>query len=204
MIVSNPFSGGSWTGEDIDNVRSGWWVLLISGLVSLVAGTIILSINWTVGDLAGFVGTVLIIRGFFTMLSVPVDGASRLWSAGLGLIEVFMGIAVCSWPGPTLLVVAAMVGSYMLFGGVVTLAGAIVGRATTPYWALTLTVGLVETLFSMWLLARPGLTLVAAVLAIGLWSMLYGVGQIALAFEIKHMSGRVVMVAQPQRARHVA
>lgn len=37
---------------------------------------------------------------------------------------------------------------------------------------------------------RPGLTLVAAILAVGLWSMTYGVVQIVLAFEVKSLSAR--------------
>jgi len=41
--------------------------------------------------------------------------------------------------------------------------------------------------FAFWLLARPGLTLVAAVLAIGLWTMVYGVVQITLSFEVKNL-----------------
>ena len=55
---------------------------------------------------------------------------------------------------------------------------------------LTLAFGILETLIAFWLLERPGLTLVAAILAIGLWSMTYGVVQIVLAFEVKSLSAR--------------
>jgi len=33
-------------------VSSGWWVLLLSGIVSIVAGGIILLVDWSVSDLA--------------------------------------------------------------------------------------------------------------------------------------------------------
>ena len=42
MIVTNPFSPGSLTRETINTVARGWWVLLLSGIVGVVAGGIIL------------------------------------------------------------------------------------------------------------------------------------------------------------------
>ena len=190
MIVMNPFSASSWTREQIDRVSRGWWVLLTTGIVSVVAGGIVLFTNWTVADLVVFAGTVFVFRGVFTMVGVPIDGSGRGWSITLGLLEVGLGIAVWSWPGPTLLVLAVMIGWWVMFSGLMTIGGALTGRGVLPYWGLTLAFGLLETFFSFWLLARPGLTLVAAVLAIGLWSMFYGVVQIVLAFEVKNLATR--------------
>ena len=201
MLITNPFSTGpsstgSWTRAQIDSVSRGWWVLLVTGVISVVAGGIILFTDWTVADLAIFVGAVLVFRGIFTMLSVPIDGAVRGWSVALGLLEVVVGVTVWAWPGPTLLVVAFFIGWWVLFSGVVTIAGAISGRGALPYWGLMLAFGILETLFSFWLLARPGLTLVAAILAIGLWSMFYGVVQIVLAFEAKNLPLRADTIAR--------
>jgi hypothetical protein len=190
VLVTNPFSPGTWTRDQIDNVSRNWWVLLLTGIVGVVAGGIILFTDWSVSDLAAFIGAVLLFRGFFTMFSVPLDGSGRGWSVALGLSEALVGLAVWVWPGPTLLVVAFFVGWYVLFSGIMTIAGSISARSVLPYWGLMLAFGIVETLFSFWLLARPGLTLVAAVLALGLWSLIYGVVQIVLAFEAKNLSAR--------------
>ena len=190
MLVTNPFSPGSWTRDQIDNVSRNWWVLLLSGIIGVVAGGIILFTDWTVGDLAAFVGAVLLFRGLFMMFSVPLDGSGRGWSVSLGALEALVGLAVWVWPGPTLLVVAFFIGWFVLFSGVMTIAGSISARGILPYWGLMLAFGILETLFSFWLLARPGLTLVAAVLALGLWSMIYGVIQIVLSFETKNLSAR--------------
>jgi len=196
MMVTNPFSPGAWTRDQIDRISSGWWVLLVTGLVSILAGGIILFIDWTVGDLALFIGLLLILRGIFLMFSIPLDGAVRTWSIVLGLIEVLVGIAVFAWPGPTLLVVAFAIGWYVLFSGVLTIAGSISGSVVLPYWGLMLAFGTFETVFSFWLLSRPGLTLVAAVLAIGLWTLVYGVVQITLAFEVKNLPARADAAAR--------
>jgi uncharacterized membrane protein HdeD (DUF308 family) len=196
MMVTNPFSPGSWTRDQIDTISRGWWVLLVTGLISIVAGGIILFVDWTIDDLALFIGLLLILRGIFTMFSIPLDGAVRTWSIVLGLIEVAVGIAVFAWPGPTLLVVAFAIGWYVLFSGIMTIAGSISGRGILPYWGLMLAFGILETLLAFWLLSRPGLTLVAAVLAIGLWTLIYGVVQVVLAFEVKNLPARADSVAR--------
>jgi uncharacterized membrane protein HdeD (DUF308 family) len=188
MLVTNPFSPGTWTRDEIDHVSGTWWVLLLTGTLSVLAGGVILFTDWSVGGLAAFIGAVLLVQGVFMMFSVALDGSGRGWSVALGVIEALVGLAVWVWPGPTLLVVAFFIGWYVLFAGIMTIAGAINARNVVPYWGLMLAFGIVETLFSFWLLARPGLTLLAAVIALGLWALSYGVVQIVLAFEAKNLS----------------
>ena len=106
MVVTNPFSLRSWTQQQIENVSRGWWILLLTGIISVLAGGIILITDWTVADLAVFAGAVLVFRGIVIMFSVPVDGAVRGWSVFLGLVEALFGVAVWVWPDITLLVLA--------------------------------------------------------------------------------------------------
>lgn len=190
MLVTNPFTPGAWSQQQRNNVSSGWWVLALTGVISVVAGGIILFTDWSLSDLAVFVGALLLFRGIFTMFSVPIDGAMRGWSIALGLLEALVGLAVWVWPGPTLLVVAFWIGFYVLFSGIVTIAGSISARSVLPYWGFMLAFGIFEAAFAIWLLDRPGLTLVATVVAIGVWSIVYGVVQIVLAFEAKNLSAR--------------
>jgi uncharacterized membrane protein HdeD (DUF308 family) len=187
MLVTNPLTRRSWTREAVTTISSGWWVLLISGIISIVAGGLILLIDWTVSDLAVFLGALFVVRGIFTVLSLPLDGSLRGWAVVLGLLEVGVGIAVWVWPDPTLLVVAAFIGWWVLFSGVMTIAGSISGRRVLPYWGLWLALGIAEVVAAFWLLERPGLTLLATVLAIGIWSIFYGVVLSAISIELKHL-----------------
>jgi uncharacterized membrane protein HdeD (DUF308 family) len=59
-----------------------------------------------------------------------------------------------------------------------------------------LALGILETGLGYWLLSRPGLTLVATVFAIGIWSIVYGVMQIALAIDVKHLPARADAAAR--------
>jgi uncharacterized membrane protein HdeD (DUF308 family) len=196
MLVTNPLTQTSWAREIVKAVSRGWWVLLVYGIISIVAGGIILLVDWTVSDLATFLGALFIVRGIFTMLSVPIDGSVRGWSVVLGLLEVGVGIAVWVWPDPTLLVIAAVIGWWVLFTGVMTIVGSISARRILPYWGLALALGIFETVVSFWLLSRPGLTLVATVLAIGLWSVIYGVMEVAVAVEVKELPRRFDSLAR--------
>jgi uncharacterized membrane protein HdeD (DUF308 family) len=204
MIVTNPFSPGSLTRETINTVARGWWVLLLSGLVGVVAGGIILFTDWTVSQLVTFVGLLFIFRGVLTAVSLPVDGSMRGWAVAVGLLEVGIGIGVFTWPGPTLLVLALMIGWWVLFSGIMTTAGAIAARDFLPYWGLMLAYGIIETLFAFWLIARPDVTLVATVLAIGLWTMVYGVVQVILSFELKNLPRRLGTAASPVTSTRAA
>jgi uncharacterized membrane protein HdeD (DUF308 family) len=172
-------------------VSKGWWLLLVTGLVSILAGGIIVFTQWTVDDLVVFVGTLLIIRGALTMFSVPVDGSLRAWSIVLGVVEVFVGIGVFVWPGPALLVVALSIGWLLLFRGTMAIIGSITARKLVPYWGLILVTGILEVLVAVYLLGRPGLTLLATVFAIGFASILYGVLEVITAFEVKALPQRL-------------
>jgi uncharacterized membrane protein HdeD (DUF308 family) len=187
MLVTNPLGLRNWSRDVVRSVSSGWWVLLLSGIVSIVTGGIILLVDWSVSDLAVFLGALLIVRGVFTMLSLPLDGSTRGWAVAFGLIEVGLGIAALVWPDPTLLVIAAVIGWWVLFSGVMTIVGSVTARRYLPYWGLWLALGIVEAVLAFYLLEQPGLTLLATVLAIGLWSIIYGIVLTAASVELKHL-----------------
>lgn len=186
MLVTNPFNAA----YDLERASSSWWVLLINGFVTAVAGGVILFADWTLADLAIFIGALLVFRGLFDMFSVPVDGSSRGWSIAAGVFEFGLGVLVWAWPSPTLLVVAFAIGWYVLLSGILTISGSIAGRDVIPYWGFMLAFGIGEVLLSFWLLARPEMTLVATVLAIGLWALVAGVAQIVVAFDMHRLRGR--------------
>jgi uncharacterized membrane protein HdeD (DUF308 family) len=191
MLVTNPLATHALGRDVIRSVASGWWALLLGGIVSTIAGGLILAIDWSVEDLALFLGTLFVVRGVLSMLGMPFDGSGRVWSIGLGVLEVGVGIALFAWPEPTLLVVAAFIGWWVLFSGVMTIAGSISIRQLLPYWGLWLALGIGEVVVAFWLLEQPALTLISAVFAIGLWSIFAGIVTIAASIELKNLPQRV-------------
>jgi uncharacterized membrane protein HdeD (DUF308 family) len=204
VIVTNPFSPGSLTRETINTISKNWWVLLLSGVVSIVAGGLIVFTDWTLDQFVTFVGLLFIFRGVFTALSFPVDGSMRGWAVASGLLQIGIGIAVFTWPEPTLLVLGATVGWWVLFSGTMAAVGSIAGRDYIPYWGLMLAYGIVEIVFSFYLIARPDVTIFATVLAIGLWAMVTGVMQVMLSFELKNLPSRFDATVRNFQARAAA
>jgi uncharacterized membrane protein HdeD (DUF308 family) len=192
MIVTSPVDElRTWTRGQIEAVSKGWWVLLATGVLSILVGGIIVFTGWTVENLVIFVGTLLIVRGLFTMFSVPVDGSLRTWSIVAGTVEAFVGVGVFLWPGPALLVVAFSIGWLLLFRGTMAIIGSISSRNVLPFWGLVLVAGILESIVALYLLTRPDITLIAAVFAIGFAAMLYGVLEIATAFVVKRLPDTV-------------
>jgi uncharacterized membrane protein HdeD (DUF308 family) len=191
MLVTNPLASRALARERLNDVARSWWALCLVGIVSLIAGGLILVIDWSVDDLSVFLGTLLVVRGALTTLSLPLDGSCRAWSIAMGVLEAGLGIALFAWPEPTLLVVAAFIGWWVLFSGAMTIAGSLGARNVMPYWGLWLALGIGEVVLAVWLLEQPGLTLISTVLAIGLWSVFYGIVTIAASVELKHLPGRI-------------
>jgi uncharacterized membrane protein HdeD (DUF308 family) len=170
-----------------ETVSKGWWILLLSGIVSAIAGILILSIDWTVEDLGLFVAILFIVRGVFQTMEVPMDGSGRGWNVTVGVIEILVGIAFVSWPDIGLYTLAIFIGAWVIVSGAFNVAGAIAHRHDVSLWWLFLVLGLVEIALGIVLLDRPELTLTIAIVAVGIWALLAGVFQIVAAFEVKNL-----------------
>ena len=191
-MLLNPWSQDEslWQ-RTIDTASRAWWTILLMGIVSVIAGVIILSINWTVGDLALFVGAYLIFRGIVQILNGPLGGAMSPYYLVTGTLSVIAGIIVMAWPGPSLLFIAIFIGVAIVFYGIMSIAGAIANRELAHYWWIVLVLGILEVLLGLWLLRRPGLTLAVAITVIGFWALFVGVMQIVVSFEIRRLPERL-------------
>lgn len=170
-----------------ETVSKGWWILLLSGIVSAIAGVLILSIDWTVEDLGLFVAILFIVRGVFQTMEVPMDGSGRGWNITVGVIEILVGIAFVSWPDIGLYTLAIFIGAWIIVSGAFNVAGAIAHRHDVSLWWLFLVLGLVEIALGIVLLDRPELTLTIAIVAVGIWALIAGVFQIVASFEVKNL-----------------
>jgi uncharacterized membrane protein HdeD (DUF308 family) len=175
----------------IERASKRWWSVLFSGVLSSAAGILILSINWTLADLAVFLGAFLVFRGFVQVFNAPLGGSGWAYYYVSGLLGVTAGIIVVAWPGPTLLITAIFLGVTIVFYGTMNIAGAISNRRWASYWWVVLVLGVLELLLGLWLLRRPGLTLAVAITATGFWALFIGVMQTIVAFEIRHLPERL-------------
>jgi len=187
----NPVSAATLNRAVAERVAKSWWIVLVSGLVSVVAGMLILTIRWTVEDLALFVAILFVFRGASQMASPPLDGSPRAWNLFAGGAAVLVGIAFLAWPGPSLLTLAIFIGAWVIVTGLFDVAGAVNNRHQVRYWWAILVAGVLEVGLGMVLLDRPGLTLALAITIVGFWAVLVGTLQVFAAFEVKDLPNRL-------------
>ena len=101
----------------------GWWVSLLGGLVSIVAGTAVmtwpgltaLSVLWLIALWAVATGILQIFAAF--QLRRDIDGE---WFMGLGgALSVLFGVLLVVWPSTGIVTLLGLVGIYAVVFGVV-------------------------------------------------------------------------------------
>ncbi len=168
----------------------GWWLLLVWGIVSIVAGIAVLGFDWTAQSLAFFVGACFVVAGIFRAASAAPDRDSRRWSVAVGAVQALAGIAILAWPEPGLLVIAVFIAAYLVVGGVVNIVGGLGARGAAGWW-LVLIMGILELLLGLVALVQPTFSLAILIAVIGVWLVLVGMIQCVLAFEVRTGGPRV-------------
>jgi uncharacterized membrane protein HdeD (DUF308 family) len=173
--------------EGAERVARNWPLLLINGLLLIVAGVLIFSIDWSVRSLATFIGALFIFEGISMALTSGIDARVRRANVVSGLLSIAVGVAVIVWPGPGIVAVAIFLGAWLIVVGTITISGAFAARHFLPNWWLLLILGLLEVPLGVLALADPGATLAAIVTVGGIWAVAVGVMRVVLSFEVKNL-----------------
>jgi uncharacterized membrane protein HdeD (DUF308 family) len=176
--------------QSAEIVARSWWIGVVAGLIAIVFGILILTIDWGVQSLAWFLGALLVIQGLTWVAEPPLDGSPRNWTIALGLLEIAAGIAIIVWPDIGLVTLAVFIGAALVARGLLHVVGALVNRHL-PHWWLILVLGLVEVPIGIWCLRRPGLTLVLLITLTGIWSIVTGIWEIVVALELRNLPRRL-------------
>jgi uncharacterized membrane protein HdeD (DUF308 family) len=125
----------------------------------------------------------------------PVAVAARAWWLGLivGLISLVGGIVLIAYPGPTLTVVALLVGIELLIGGVFLIVGAL-GQPSGSRLGGVLG-GALAMIAGVIVLRHPSDSILVVALAVGLYLILAGVLRLVGAFETSEGRGWLVLAA---------
>jgi uncharacterized membrane protein HdeD (DUF308 family) len=187
-----------------EQMSRNWWVLLLNGAVLVVAGVLIWSIDWTIRELATFIGALFIFQGVAHALTPGLDARARRTNVVAGLLSIAAGIAIIVWPGPGLVAVAIFLGSWLIVSGTLAIAGAFAARGVLPDWWLLLILGLLEIPLGVLALADPGATLAALITVAGIWAVAIGVMRIVLAFQVKRLPQAIDEASAAPRGAEVA
>jgi uncharacterized membrane protein HdeD (DUF308 family) len=179
------------TRDAAQRIARNWWMLLLNGALLIVAGVLIFSIDWTVRELATFIGALFIFQGATEALTTGIDARVRQANVLAGLLSIAAGVVIIVWPEPGLLAVAIILGAWLIVTGTLAVTGAFAARRILPDWWLLLIVGLLEIPLGVLALANPGATLAALITVAGIWAIAVGVMRIVLGFEVKRLPSYV-------------
>jgi uncharacterized membrane protein HdeD (DUF308 family) len=183
---SPPF-GYKLTREAARQVSRNWGMLLFNGALLVFAGFLIFSIDWTLRELATFLGALFIFQGLIEALTTGIDARVRQTNVVTGLLSIATGVVVIVWPGPGVLALGIVLGAWLIVMGTLAISGSFAARRILPDWWLVLILGLLEIPLGVLALANPGATLAALVTVAGIWAVAIGVMRIVLAFDVKHL-----------------
>ena len=187
----------SFDQADAEGVARYWPFLFLGGLISIVFGALILSIEWSVESLGTFIGVMYILQGLSLALTRPLDGSGRGANLAGGALAAAAGIALIVWPDKGIVVVGVFVGVFVISYGLLHIVGSLANRQV-PYWWLMLVLGLIEVPIGIWALRRPGLTIAVIVTLVGAWAVAYGIWQCVMAFEVRNLARRLDAPGTPR------
>jgi uncharacterized membrane protein HdeD (DUF308 family) len=177
----------SWGGRFAAEATSYWWILLISGglwvLVSLAILQFDLTSVWSIAILTGFV----LFMAAFTEFATAAIAPAWTWAhVLLGVLFLIGGIVAFAWPGETFVVLARLIGWYLLFLGTFEVVEALSFRRT-EWWWLRLIGGAATVGIAFWAVDSLERSATLLVLWVGLGALFRGVSQIFLAFEYRQV-----------------
>ena len=129
---STPDIGQRLTRAAAERVARNWSMLLLNGLLLVVAGVLILGIDWTVRELASFLGALFIFQGVVEAATTGVDARTGRANLVAGLLSIAAGIVIIAWPGPGVLTVAIFLGAWLIVTGTLSITGAFAARGCCP------------------------------------------------------------------------
>src|SRR4051812_5619446 len=139
-----PDIGHKLTRDAAERVASNWWRLLLNGLLLMVAGVLIFSIDWSVRSLSTFIGALFIFEGVSLALTAGIDARVRRSNVVTGLLSIAAGIAIIVWPTPGLVVVAVFLGAWLIATGTIAVSGAFAASGLLPNWWLLVVLGVLQ------------------------------------------------------------
>jgi uncharacterized membrane protein HdeD (DUF308 family) len=132
-------------------------------------------------------------RAFSSRNAGPVVGHLLL-----GLLDLGAGVIALAWPGPTVLVLVLIVGSWAVAAGLFEIFAAFRAGEAAGTRALFILGGLVSVAFGVVLFARPGMGAITLALLFGLFNLIYGAWTFVQGIELRQ-TGKALQPAVHER-----
>src|SRR5690349_13030326 len=111
--------------------------------------------------------------------------AQNWWAVALrGVFAILFGLIALFVPGATILSLVLFFSAYMLVDGIFAIVAAVRAARRHERWGLLVLEGIADILTGVIAFVWPGLTVVAFVLIMAVWSLVTGILMIVAAFKL--------------------
>jgi uncharacterized membrane protein HdeD (DUF308 family) len=172
------------TVSEVPQLGRNWWMFLILGLVSILAGILaIVYPDITLLALGIFIGVSLMFVGAMDIVeAIAGDPGSRALSAITGVLALLAGLVCLRRPGESLLALVIVLGFYLIVTGVIKFVRAF---AQLEDRALLLGLALLDIIIGIVILSLPKLGLVTLAVLFAVSLLARGVFSVVIAFKLR-------------------
>ncbi|GGT28037.1 HdeD family acid-resistance protein [Streptomyces chromofuscus] len=177
---------GSDPAELLGRLGGSWTWLLGSAVATLVPGIIVLAWpNGTLHVLAVLIGLYLLVTGGFRFVAVfGQEHGRRLPGLLLAVLYVLAGVLCLRNPLQTIAALSLIVGIVWLVTGMLTTYAALAAEAL-PHRGVVFCAGVLAAVAGIVVLALPAESAVALTRLLGLWLVLLGLVELAVALALR-------------------
>jgi len=177
-LSSTPFAP-----EELRALTWGWWLALLIGVVSIVAGIIvILKPSNSLSTLAVVIGIFILIDGIVAIVAaIAGDTEGRGMLAVIGALSVIAGVLLIRHPLGGVRAVALLLGIWLIAAGVVRFIGAF---AYPGHRIWRIVVALALALFGIAIVSAPHIGYATLALLAGICFICYGAGMVAVGWAM--------------------
>ena len=192
--MSSP-GGLDVTPEQRDILRiigKSWGWVLFFGIVTLALGVLVaLKPKDTIYAFAIVLGIWLFVAGLFRIVMAIADhedsSGTRWLMAILGLLSVIIGILFLRHTEETVTTLAFLIGLFWVVGGIIEFFTAY-SEYGSPARGFRVGMGLLAFAAGIVTLAWPHLTLNVLAVIMGIWLIIYGILEVALSLQLRHLA----------------
>jgi uncharacterized membrane protein HdeD (DUF308 family) len=177
-------------------VGKWWWVLLITGILWILVGLFVLQAHVDSAVLVGYLAALwLIYAAVAEFVQLATFEGWRWLHAIVGVLFLIGGIAALTAPFQTFMVLAALIGFFLVLKGTVDFVLGLMLRHEVELWWMTMIGGILEIVLGIWAMGYPGRSAALLLIWIGIGAMIRGTVEIIGAFRAKQEPALDVVVA---------
>jgi len=176
-------SGTSVNASELRELTWGWWLALLIGAVSIVAGVVvILTPSNSLSTLAVIFGIFILVDGILGLIvALSGETENRGLLAVLGALSVIAGVLLIRHPLGGVKAVALLLGIWLIAAGVVRFVAAF---AAPDHRAWRVCVALVLAVFGVVIVSSPHIGYATLALIAGICFVCYGIGMLAVGWAM--------------------